>query len=179
MGIKIRRCDLRKTPPIVGLSTEGKVRHLVDTFVDLGYITTTTRQPMHLNELALFLYAVILDVKPKGVEEFCSRMRKYPPKEDEVSFLNLFEMLLTDPDTLKYIEFHTNSDYVEVVWNYNVPSRFKGLDMRSKKADRIVRMNAKQFAMLHSWLITPPHDSGKFSPEMYQEYGKTFEELLV
>ena len=59
---------MRKTPPIVGLSSEGKVRHLVDAFVDHGYITTGLRQAMHLNELALFLYAVILDVKPKGVE---------------------------------------------------------------------------------------------------------------
>ena len=179
MGIKIRRCDLRKTPPIVGLSSEGKVRHLVDAFVDFGFITTNLRQAMHLNELALFLYALILDVKPKGVEEFCNRMRKYPPKEGDVSFLNLFEMLLVDPDTLKHIEFYLNSDRVEVIWNYNVPSKFKGLDIHKKKADKILRMDAKQFAMLHSWVITPPHDSGKFSPEMYLEYGKTFEELLV
>jgi hypothetical protein len=179
MGIKIRRCDLRKTPPIVGLSSEGKVRHLVDAFVDHGYITTGLRQAMHLNELALFLYAVILDIKPKGVEEFCTRMRKYPPKENEVSFLNLFETLLKDPETLKHIEFYTNSDRVEVIWKYNVPSKFNGLDVRGKKADRIVRMNAQQFAMLHTWLITPPQDSSKFSPEMYQEYGKTFEEMMV
>jgi hypothetical protein len=179
MGIKIRRCDLRKTPPIVGLSSEGKIRHLMDAFVDHGYITTSTRQVMHINELALFLYALILDVKPKGVEEFCTRMRKYPPKEDEVSFLNLFESLLLDPDTLKYVEFFLNSDRVEVTWNYSVPSKFKGLDVRKKRADRVLRMNAQQFAMLHSWIITPPHDSGKFSPEMYVEYGKTVEEMYV